>query len=134
MPRRALNSRDYHVPLDGFSQMIAAPARGTFLFVSGLTAREADGTIVHVGDVGGQTRQVLDNMTAVLAEADATLDDVVQIRSFLRDIEQWPAVQEVWQSYWGDVYPASTAVQITRLWDERQLIEMEAVALVDREV
>ena len=40
----------------------------------------------------------------------------------------------MWQDYWGDVYPASTLVQITRLYDERQLIEMEAVALVDREI
>ena len=38
MPRRVINSRDYHVPVDGFSQMVAAPARGTFLFVSGLCA------------------------------------------------------------------------------------------------
>jgi enamine deaminase RidA (YjgF/YER057c/UK114 family) len=114
--------------------MIAAPARGTFLFVSGLTAREADGTIVHIGDYGGQTRQILENMALILAEAGATLDDVVQIRTFLRDIDQFTAVAAVWQDYWGDVYPASTLVQITRLYDERQLIEMEAVALVDREI
>jgi 2-iminobutanoate/2-iminopropanoate deaminase len=134
MPRRAINSRGYHVPVDGFSQMVAAPARGTFLFVSGLTARTADGSIVHVGDYAGQTRQVLENMRTILAEAGATLDDVVQIHTYLRDIEQWPAVQSVWEELWGPVYPASTAVQISRLWDERQLIEMEAVALVDREL
>jgi enamine deaminase RidA (YjgF/YER057c/UK114 family) len=114
--------------------MIAAPARGTFLFVSGLTARTAIGTIVHVGDYGGQTRQVLDNMRAILATADASLDDVVQIHTYLRDIDRWPDVEAVWREYWGGIYPASTAVQISRLWDERQLIEMEAVALVDREL
>ena len=134
MPRRSIDSPRYHVPVAGFSQMIAAPARGTFLFVSGLTARTGDGTIVHVGDLGGQTRQVIENMRTILAEADATLDDVVQIHTYLRDIERWPEVQAVWAEAWGAVYPASTAVQVSRLWDERQLIEMEAVALVDREI
>lgn len=134
MPRRSINSPAYHVPIDGFSHMIAAPARGTFLFVSGLTARTATGEIVHVGDYAGQTRQVLDNMQAILATAGASLDDVVQIRTFLRDISHWPEVEAVWHPYWGKTFPASTAVEISRLFDERQLIEMEAVALVDREV
>lgn len=134
MPRRSINSREYHVPLTGFSQMIAAPARGTFLFVSGLTARTADGTIVHLGDYGGQTRQVFDNMRAILATAEASLDDVVQIHIYLREIDRWPEVEAVSQEYWGTTHPASTAVQISRLWDERQLIEIEAIALIDREL
>ncbi len=134
MGRQPINSPLYHVPIEGFSQMIAAPARGTFLFLSGLTARTADGTIVHVGDYRGQTRQVLENMRAILAAADASLDDVVQIHTYLRDIDRWSDVEVVWHEYWDTVFPASTAVQISRLWDERQLIEMEAVALIDREL
>jgi enamine deaminase RidA (YjgF/YER057c/UK114 family) len=116
------------VPISGFSHAIRAAGGGDLLFVSGLTARTADGTIVHPGDLGAQARQVLENMRAVLREAGASLRDVVQIRTYVRDIEQWPAVQAVWPEYWGAVWPASTLVEISRLYDARQLIEMEAIA------
>jgi enamine deaminase RidA (YjgF/YER057c/UK114 family) len=134
MTRRAVNSSAYHVPVDGFTQMVATSASGTLLFVSGITSRDVDGTILHVGDYAGQTRQILGQMTAILAEAGATLDDVVQIHTFMRDIERFGEVKTVWDDYWGGTYPASTAVQISRLWDERQLIEMDAVAVVAHEV
>jgi 2-iminobutanoate/2-iminopropanoate deaminase len=111
--------------------VVRAPARGEFLFVSGLTARTATGEIVAVGDLAGQTRQIMDNLKAILEDAGASLDDVVQIRTFTRDITHWAAIQDTCSSYWGDHWPASTAVQIERLYDERQLIEIEAVALVE---
>jgi enamine deaminase RidA (YjgF/YER057c/UK114 family) len=130
MMRRAINSPGYHVPIPGFSHLVTAHLTGTALFVSGLTARGPDGTILHVGDVGGQARQVLENLRAVLGSARATLDDVVQIRTYMRDIEQWAQVQRVWQEYWGAVWPASTLVEISRLYDDTQLIEMEAIALL----
>jgi enamine deaminase RidA (YjgF/YER057c/UK114 family) len=133
MPRRAINSPDYDVPIAGFSQVIVGEVGHTPLYVSGLTARTADGTIVGEGDLEAQTRQVCENMRNVLAAAGATLDDVVQIRTFVRDITQWEVLESVWRGYWGEVWPASTLVQISRLYDERQLIEMEAVALVESE-
>lgn len=132
MARRALNTPRYRVPIPGFSHVIQAPARGDLLFVSGLTSRAPDGAIVHVGDLGGQTRRVLENMRAVLAAAGATLDDVVQIRTFVRDVRRWPEIETVWAEYWGPVWPASTLVEIRRLYDPRQLIEMEAIALRPR--
>lgn len=130
MPRKAINSSRYHVPIPGFSEVIAVPAKGSFLFVSGLTARAADGTIVGAGDIALQTRQVLENMKAIIGEAGASMDDVVQIRTYVLDIDTWPVMEPIWRSYWGEVWPASTLVQIVRLFDERQLIEMEAVAHV----
>jgi enamine deaminase RidA (YjgF/YER057c/UK114 family) len=130
MSRRSLNSPTYHVPIQGFSQVIVAPARGQFLFVSGLTARQADGTIVSVGDLEGQARQVLRSMQSILQYAGASLEDVVQIRTYVRDLNGWPSVEKVLREFFTEPWPASTIVQIVRLYDERQLIEMEAVALV----
>ena len=128
--RQAINSPDYDVPIAGFSQIIVGKAGHTPLFVSGLTARTENGTIVGEGDLEAQTRQVCDNLRNVLRSAGATLDDVVQIRTFVRDITQWDILESVWRSYFGEVWPASTLVQISRLYDERQLVEMEAIALV----
>jgi 2-iminobutanoate/2-iminopropanoate deaminase len=131
--RRTINSARYRVPTARFTHAIAVPARGTFIFVSGLTARTVDGTIVALDDYVGQTRQILENLQFILAEAGAGLNDVIQLHTYLRDIRQWPAVQGVWETYWANAFPASTAVEVARLFDERQLIEIEAVARVDRE-
>ena len=133
MPRRAINSPDYNVPIEGFSQIIVGKPGFTPLFVSGLTSRTENGTIVGVGNFEAQARQVCENLKNVLEAAGATLEDVVQIRTYVRDITQWDVLESVWRGYFGDVWPASTLVQISRLYDERQLIEMEAIALVDGE-
>ena len=130
MGREAINSPQYHVPIDGFSQIIVGRPGESTLYVSGLTSRTADGTIVGVGDMALQAGQVLENMTNILHAAGATLDDVVQIRSYVTDIGRWDEIEPVWRSYWGEVWPASTLVQIDRLFDERQMIEMEAVARI----
>jgi 2-iminobutanoate/2-iminopropanoate deaminase len=130
MPRTALNSPDYEVPVPGFTQVVSVPPGGTTLYVSGLTARTPDGEIASLGDVGGQARQVLRNLQTVLANAGATLDDVVQIRTFVRDLAQWPAIGEAYGEAWGETWPASTIVEINRLYDDRQLIELEVVAVV----
>lgn len=130
MGRNAINSTEYSVPIDGFSQIVVGRPGTETLYVSGLTSRTADGTIVGVGDMARQARQVLDNMANILHSAGATLDDVVQIRTYVTDITQWDAIESVWRGYWGEVWPASTLVQIDRLFDERQMIEMEAIARI----
>ena len=129
MPRQTHTSPDYRVPIPGFSQVVEAPASGRLLFVSGLTSRDEEGRIVSVGDLAGQTRQVLTRMEAVLAAAGASLDDVVQIRTYLVDMGGWPEVEGVWRMVWREPWPASTCVEVSRLHDPRQLIEIDAVAV-----
>ena len=130
MARRAENTEKYFVPIDGFSQIIPVAPGGTTLYLSGLTARTVAGEVVALGDMGGQVRQIMENMRMILTEAGASLDDVVNMRTYTTDITRWDEVEAVWRSYWGDVWPASTMVQITRLFDERQMIEIEATAVV----
>ncbi len=129
--RKALNSPDYHVPIDGFSQIIVGETTGRNLYVSGLTSRTSDGTIVGVGSMAAQARQVMENMKVVLAAAGATLDHVVQIRTYVTDISSWDDIEKVWRGYWGEAWPASTLVQIDRLFDPTQMIEMEAIARIE---
>jgi 2-iminobutanoate/2-iminopropanoate deaminase len=134
MPRKPINSDAYSVPIAGFSQLVVAPPDGSLLFLSGLTSRDAEGRIVGEGDVAAQTRQVLDSMRAVLAAAGAGLDDVIKIQTFVRRIDDWPQIEAVWREYWTDSWPASTLVEVSRLFDERQLIEIDAIARVERTV
>lgn len=125
-----MNSGQYLVPVDGFSHAIEVPAGAGMLVLSGLTSRESDGTIVSEGDVGGQIRQVLKQLAAILAQRSLSLDDVVRVRTYTRDIESWPAVEGAFREAFGDVWPASTFVEVTRLYDPRQLVELEADAVI----
>ncbi len=130
MPREIVTSKHYQVPVRAFTQAVKVPAAGTLVFVSGITARLADGTIVAEGDFRGQARQVFENLKLVLADAGATLDDVVRTVQYLRRMSDHPVLQELKREYFGDRPPASTTVEIPRLYDERQLIEIEATAVV----
>jgi enamine deaminase RidA (YjgF/YER057c/UK114 family) len=129
--REAINSPDYHVPIDGFSHVIRGRTGGVPLFVSGLTARTSDGTIVAEGDAAGQLNQILTNLREILSVAGATLDDVVSIRTYVLDITAWSDLEPVMRQFWGDIWPASTLVEVRRLFDTRHLIEVESVALID---
>lgn len=131
MGRKVITSEQYHVPgVKGFTQAVAIPARGTLVFVSGVTARTADGTIVALGDVAGQARQCYENISGILSRAGGSLADVVRMVTYLRDIEEIWGVLEVRTEFFGDQLPASTSVEVSRLFDERQLIEVEVTALI----
>src|SRR5438105_15509530 len=116
MPRQPFNSQRYHVPVPGFTQAVLAPTDGRLFFISGLTARTADGTIVAVGDIAGQTRQVLENLKTILEDAGGSLDDVVRIVTYLLDAESHRLVHEIRREYFGDAPPASTTVPVSRLF------------------
>jgi 2-iminobutanoate/2-iminopropanoate deaminase len=102
----------------------------TFVFVSGLTSRGPDGDLVGAGDIRAQTRQILENLKAILADAGATLDDVVRTVQYLRHMSDQPAMQAVKHAYLGNHRPASTSVEISRLFEEAMLIEIEATAVI----
>lgn len=122
----------YAVPIDGFTTFTTAPTgEGILVFVSGITARDADGTIRALGDVGGQARQIMQTLERVFRSAGGTLDDVKQIRSYVLDIDEaWPAIEPVWREFWRVALPASTLVQVQRLFDVRQLIETDAIGFI----
>lgn len=130
MARVAVNSDQYLVPVSGFSHAVEVPPGAGLLLVSGLTSRAADGTILCEGDVAGQMRQIIRQLAAILAARAVTLDDVVRVCTYARDIREWPAVEEVFRESFGDVWPASTFVEVSQLYDPRQLVELEAVAAV----
>ena len=75
-------------------------------------------------------RLILQTLTRILADAGATPGDVVRIVTYLVDMRHHPLVHAVRRDYFGDHPPASTTVEVSRLFDERQLLEIEATAIV----
>src|SRR5580692_5950615 len=59
-----------------------------------------------------------------------SLTDIMQIRTYVTDIGCWPQIEPVWHRHWPGQLPASTMVQVSRLFDVRQLIETDAIAFI----
>jgi 2-iminobutanoate/2-iminopropanoate deaminase len=116
-------------PFGAFSSAAWAPP-GRMLFISGQVAHDAAGNLVGERDVRVQTRQVLDNVGAVLKAAGATFDDVAVVNVFVRNMADLGAIHEVRRQYFRPPYPASTLVQVEGLTDPRYLLEINAIAIV----
>ena len=103
---------------------------GRLIHVAGQIPWDESGNTVCKGDVAGQTRQVFANIGRVLAEAGATLDDVIKITVFAADIRYRDEINRVRTETFREPYPASTQVAVAALVDPEWLVEIEAVAFV----
>ena len=103
---------------------------GGFLHVSGIVAVDGDGRLVGGEDVVAQTRQVFENMRAVLEAGGCGFGDVVKITIFLTEIDDRPLINPLRQEVFGATRPASTLVEVPRLAVPGAKIEIECVALV----
>lgn len=107
-----------------YSQAIKA---GGFIFTSGQIALKPDSELV-VGGVEAQSRQVLQNLAAILKEAGATLQDAVKTTIFLADMGDFAAVNEIYAAAFGEHKPARSTVQVAKL-PKGALVEIEVIAL-----
>jgi 2-aminomuconate deaminase len=110
---------------------------GDFLFVSGTSARRADNTIAgaevdefgttHL-DIREQTKAVIDNLRDILGSLDAQLKDIVEITTYLVNMNDFAGYNEVYGKYLGHDGPARTTVAVHQLPHPHLLIEIRAMA------
>ncbi|QJC50183.1 deaminase [Paenibacillus albicereus] len=99
---------------------------GGLLFTSGQIPLLPDGTLIE-GGIVEQAQQVFRNLEAVLAAGGSSLQQVVKATVFLKDMNQFAAVNEVYASFFGDHKPARSAVEVARL-PKDVLVEIELIA------
>lgn len=100
---------------------------GDLIFASGQIALMPSGEFVN-GDISAQTRQVLDNLKAVLKSAESSLDSVIKTTIFLTNIDDFAVVNEIYASYFGENKPARSTIAVKEL-PKNARVEIECVAV-----
>lgn len=112
MSKEVIYSREAPEPIGPYSQAIKT---GGLLFVSGQIAIEKSSGQLRVVDIETETRQVMYNLGEILRAAGMTFSNVVKCTIFLRDMEQFNTVNEIYASYFGNMPPARETVEVSRL-------------------
>ncbi len=130
MPKQQIRSDRLRQPSGVFSHATAIEAKGRLVFISGMTARRADGTIAGIGDIEAQTRQVCENIKAAVEAAGGTMDDICRVDVYIRNMEHFPEIHAVRREYFTGTAPASTMVEVTKFTTPDALIEINAIAVL----
>jgi reactive intermediate/imine deaminase len=115
----------------GYSHVVDVSG-SRIVYVSGQVPLDRDGQLVGAGDFDLQTRQVFENLTAALEAADVAWADVVKLNYFVVDVSRIASVRAIRDEYVDTAHPpASTLVEVSRLFREDAMIEIDAVAVAD---
>lgn len=113
----------------GYSH-IAEVSGGKTIYISGQVPLDVEGNLIGPGDLRAQAMQVFANLKAALAEVGADFNSVVKFGFYLLDISQIQVVRDVRNQFINTAQPpASTAVEVSSLFREGILIEVEAIAV-----
>jgi len=130
MEKQQIVSPKLRKPSGHFSQAISVRGAGKLVFISGMVANGPDESVVGVGDIEAQTRQVCENLKAAAEAAGGTLDDICRVDVYVRNMEHFDLIHKVRREYFTGVPPASTMVEISKFTRPDYLIEINAIAVV----
>ena len=125
--KKIINTTNAPAAIGPYSQAIKA---GNTLYISGQIPFVPETMQVVSEDIKEQTKQCLENLKAILEEAGMSLNDVVKTSVFIKDMNEFAAINEVYASYFTDNKPARACVEVARLPRDVR-VEIEAVAVVE---
>jgi len=114
-------------PIVGYSRAVRV---GNTIAVTGCASVDEDGQLVGEGDAYLQAQQCIKVIRTAIEGTGARLEDVVRTRMFVTDIEQWADIARAHKEAFGEIMPATTMVEVSRLIDPKMLVEIEADAIV----
>jgi reactive intermediate/imine deaminase len=118
-------------PLKGYYSNAVRAQAGPLLFIAGQVAIDRQGKVVGKGDLRAQAVQALENIKAILAAHDATMDDVVKVTVYVTDMRAYDELTDIRLKYFPKDGPASVLVEVSKLALPDLMVEIEAVAVVN---
>ncbi|HEX3682620.1 MAG TPA: RidA family protein [Bryobacteraceae bacterium] len=109
----------------GYSRAVRV---GNRIYMTGITATDAQGNVVGMDDGYKQAVQCIRNIEWALKQAGATLANVVRTRMFVTDISRWQEYGRAHREFFADIRPCATMVEVRALIDPAMLIEIEVEA------
>ena len=129
MKREAILTKDAPTPIGPYSQGITA--EGSFIFTAGQIGLDPRTSQVVSGGIREQTKQAIENLTAILRAGGSDIAHVVKTTVFLKDMNEFGAMNEVYGEYFSSSPPSRSTVEVSRLPRDVR-VEIEAIALVGR--
>jgi 2-iminobutanoate/2-iminopropanoate deaminase len=129
MTKQTIQPKSLNDPRPRYSQAILTEG-GKLLFIAGQTASDKDGNVVGKGDIKAQTRQVFDNIKAVLDAAGGSLDNLVMTTTYITDRQYREGYNEIRLGMYKKDPPTSTLVIVKGLANEDYLIEIAGIAVL----
>ena len=128
MSRQAIESKNAPAPIGPYSQAVRA---GDFLFVSGQVPLDPTTGKLVDGGIAPATEQAIRNLAAVLEAGGASLEQVVKVTVYLRNLDDFAAMNEAYARHFGTGKPARACVECPRL-PKNSLVEIDAVAYLGK--
>jgi 2-iminobutanoate/2-iminopropanoate deaminase len=110
--KTVINTTNAPAPIGPYSQAISA---GNFVFVSGQVAINPDTGELILDDIKTETKQVMENIKSILIEAGIDFSNIVKTSIFLKDMQSFSQINEVYGTYFKDHFPARETVQVAGL-------------------
>ena len=127
---RRFNPVSLRVPTKAYSNGLLVPLGvADIMFTTGQLSQNEDGTVHAPDDVEAQTRRVYERISAILAEAEMSLDNIVKAQIFVTDMADSPTVAKVRDELFRNNPPVSTLVQVSGLMKPEYKVEVEVIAM-----
>ncbi len=124
--RKNISSGAQWEDIVGYSRAVRI---GNIVEVAGTTAVDGE-RVIGAGDAYAQTHFILEKISKALAEAGASLDNVIRTRMFVTNIDDWEAIGRAHGEFFRSIKPAATMVEVSRLINPDLLVEIEVSAVI----
>lgn len=125
--REVINSKKAPAAIGPYSQAVKVNG---FLFISGQLPMDPETMEIVDGDIQQQTKQSIENIKAILEEAGLNLNNVIKTTVFIKDMEDFSKINEVYGSYFNENKPARACIEVARIPKDAG-VEIEAIAIVE---
>ena len=130
MMKKVITPKNLHRPF-GYAHAIQIDKT---IYISGQIPLDQEMNVVGKNDIAAQTELVYENLKKVIEDAGGTMTNIVMLNIYCTDIEAFDKeTRHLRKKYFGNYYPAITAVEVKRLYRPDFMIEIEAVAVLDSE-